>query len=54
MTRAKIRNPEALVTTDWFANQMNDPELRIYDCSTTLQFEEGGKRPDHGLPIETG
>ncbi len=45
MTRADIRDPDALVTTEWLADHLHDPNLRIFDCSTVLQFEEGGKRP---------
>lgn len=43
--RTDIRNPNALVSTDWLADHLDDPDLRIFDCSTMLQFEEGGKRP---------
>lgn len=45
MMRTDIRYPEALVTTEWLADRLDDPNLRIFDCSTVLQFEEGGKRP---------
>jgi thiosulfate/3-mercaptopyruvate sulfurtransferase len=40
-----LRYPDALVTTGWLADHLHDPDLRIFDCSTVLQFEEGGKRP---------
>ncbi len=40
-----LRNPDALVTTGWLADHLDDPDLRVFDCSTVLQFEEGGKRP---------
>lgn len=43
--RTEIRNPDALVTTDWLGDHLSSPDLRVYDCSTVLQFEEGGKRP---------
>lgn len=40
-----MRDPDALVTTQWLASHLNQPDLRIFDCSTVLQFEVGGKRP---------
>lgn len=43
MTRTDIRNPDALVSTGWLADRLNDPDLRKFDCSTVLQFKEGGK-----------
>ena len=39
--RTVIRNPDALVSTDWLADHLDDPDLRVFDCSTVLQFEEG-------------
>lgn len=45
MTAAKLRDPDALVSTEWLASHIDDARLRIFDCSTTLVFEEGGKRP---------
>ncbi|WP_417207082.1 sulfurtransferase [Antarctobacter sp.] len=41
----EIRNPDALVSTQWLADHLDDPGLRVFDCSTVLQFEAGGKRP---------
>ena len=41
----EIRNPDALVSTEWLADHLTDANLRVFDCSTVLQFEEGGKRP---------
>ena len=29
-------DPQALVQTDWLAAHLNDPELRIFDCTTHL------------------
>ena len=45
MKRADVRNPEALVSTGWLSDRLGDADLRVFDCSTVLQFEEGGKRP---------
>ncbi len=44
-SRGGMRHPEALVSTDWLSAQLDNPDLRIYDCSTVLEFTEGGKRP---------
>lgn len=41
----QMRNPDALVSTEWLAAHLTDSDLRIFDCSTVLEFEEGGKRP---------
>lgn len=49
----EIRNPDALVSTEWLAEHLNDPGLRLFDCSTVLQFEEGGKRPYRVLNCAT-
>ena len=45
MTQIEIRNPNALVSTSWLAEHLDDANIRLFDCSTVLQFEEGGKRP---------
>ena len=41
----KMREPKALVSTEWLETHLKKPKLRIFDCSTVLEFEEGGKRP---------
>jgi thiosulfate/3-mercaptopyruvate sulfurtransferase len=33
------------VSGDWLECHLKDPNLRIYDCSTQLVFEEDGDRP---------
>lgn len=45
MTGVTLRDPDALVSTEWLEDHLGDPDLRIFDCSTVLQFEDGGKRP---------
>lgn len=45
MSQTYLRNPDALVSTDWLADNLDDPSLRIYDCSTVLEFQPGGDRP---------
>ncbi len=37
--------PEAIVGGDWLEAQFGDPDLRIYDCTTYLRYEEGTGRP---------
>lgn len=39
---------DALVGTDWLAANLEDPELRIFDCTVTLVPFEGGVRPHSG------
>lgn len=39
------KHPEAIVTGDWLEAHLSDPDLRIYDCTTYLRYEEGTGRP---------
>jgi thiosulfate/3-mercaptopyruvate sulfurtransferase len=39
------RHPEAIVSGDWLEAHLADPDLRIYDCTTYLRYEEGAGRP---------
>ena len=48
-TGTYYRYPQALVTTDWLAEHLNDPKLRIFDCTTYLL----PKDPDSDLPYRT-
>lgn len=34
--------PDALVQTDWLASHLDDPELRIFDCTTHLRPAQAG------------
>jgi thiosulfate/3-mercaptopyruvate sulfurtransferase len=36
------RHPEALVQTDWLAAHLDDPDLRIFECTTHLRYAEPG------------
>jgi thiosulfate/3-mercaptopyruvate sulfurtransferase len=38
-------HPEAIVTAEWLAARLSDPDLLIYDCTTYLRYEEGTGRP---------
>lgn len=37
--------PDAIVSTDWLADHLSDPTLRIFDCTTYLRYESGTDRP---------
>jgi thiosulfate/3-mercaptopyruvate sulfurtransferase len=39
-------DPDCLVQTDWLAAHLDDPELRIFDCTTYLR----PAAPDEGVP----
>lgn len=45
MSEATYRYPEAIVSTDWLADNLSDPSLRIFDCTTYLHYETGSGRP---------
>ncbi|WP_204113670.1 sulfurtransferase [Shimia biformata] len=45
MTGTKLRDPEALVSVDWLDARLTDKSLRIFDCSTYLEFT-----PDEDAP----
>ena len=47
MTETKLRNAMAIVSADWLAANLNDPKLRIYDCTTIL-----GPSSDPSKPYE--
>jgi 3-mercaptopyruvate sulfurtransferase SseA len=40
------RHPEALVSTAWLAAHLDDPDLRIFECTTWLR----PAGPDEGVP----
>lgn len=45
MNSIKLRDPNALVSTGWLEDHLEDPNLRIFDCTTRLVADPGGKRP---------
>jgi len=45
MATAELKYPDALVTGDWLEQHLDEPNLRLFDCSTQLIFEESGDRP---------
>lgn len=42
---AEFRNPEAIVSCEWLADHLDTPGLRIFDCTTYLEFQTDGDRP---------
>lgn len=43
-------HPEYLVETDWLAAHVNDPALRVFECTTILHpLPDGGYRAESGL-----
>jgi thiosulfate/3-mercaptopyruvate sulfurtransferase len=39
------KEAHSLLTADWLAQNLNDPDLRIFDCTFHLVHEEGTGRP---------
>ena len=46
------RYPDALVNTEWLASHLDDPTLRIFDCTTYLRAP--GDNPDASYVVESG
>lgn len=44
-TAARYLHPEAIVSTAWLAEHLDDPALRIFDGTTYLIYETGTGRP---------
>lgn len=42
---ARFHYPETLVSGDWLEEHLGDPDLRVFDCTTYLEYEEGTGRP---------
>ena len=42
---ARYQHPEAIVSTAWLAENLADPALRVFDCTTWLRYETGTGRP---------
>ena len=46
MTAAmRYAHPDAIVATQWLADNLGDPALRVFDCTTYLHYETGTGRP---------
>lgn len=44
-TTARYAHPDAIVSTSWLEEHLQDPSLRIFDCTTYLIYETGTGRP---------
>ena len=42
-------DPDALVSTEWLAAHLNDPNLRIFDCTTHLRPAQPGTNAPYGI-----
>ncbi len=42
---ARFLHPEQIVSTEWLSAHLDDPDLRIFDCTTYLIYETGTGRP---------
>ncbi len=42
---AQYAYPDAIVSTEWLANNLGEPKLRVFDCTTYLLYETGTGRP---------
>jgi|YelNatPaOPRAMG01_1025707.scaffolds.fasta_scaffold00186_50 thiosulfate/3-mercaptopyruvate sulfurtransferase len=46
---AKYGDPNTLVQTDWLAAHLDDPELRIFDCTTFLRPAQAGEHAPYQI-----
>lgn len=51
MANPVYRHPDLLVSSDWLAANLEHPDLRVFDCTTYLHYEEGTGRP---YSVESG
>ena len=45
MSKTLFQYPDALVNGTWLEQNLQEPGLRIFDCTTYLEYEEGTGRP---------
>lgn len=45
MSTTRFHHPEALVSGAWLEAHLEDPDLRVYDCTFYLEYETGTGRP---------
>ena len=45
MRTPRFHHPDALVSGEWLQDNLHDPTLRIFDCTTYLIYETGTGRP---------
>ena len=51
-TKLVWKNPNAIISCEWLHNNLNNPDIRIYDCTTYLHYKDN----DPSLPyiVESG
>ena len=45
MEAATYHHPDALVSSDWLQAHLGDPDLRVFDCTVYLLYEEASGQP---------
>lgn len=45
MTETTYRHPDAIVTSEWLAANLDDPNLRLFECTMYLQYDPDGVKP---------
>ena len=45
----EFKYPEAIVECDWLLNQLNNDNVRIYDCTTILHYTDD--HPDNPMML---
>ena len=45
MNELQYKYPDAIVSTDWLAANINTPDLRIFDCTTYLDYNPKSDQP---------
>ena len=46
------KHPDAIVSCEWLNKNINDPGIRIYDCTTYLHYRD--KDPSLAYIVESG
>jgi len=45
MQDTEFQYPEALVSTEWLASNLSQPNVRLFECTVYLVYEEGAGKP---------
>jgi len=51
MQKLSYKYPQAIVSTDWLASNINSPDVRIFDCTTHLDYNP---KSDHPYDVTNG
>ena len=46
------KHPKAIVNCEWLANNLNQLDIRIYDCTTYLHYSDNN--PNQPYNVESG